>query len=159
MKKNNLLWDFAVVVIVVVFIANIVMFMKVSYYKETPSSLEANNTNISFGEKVRTGWECPDAEGGIKSAFLQIKYFYSSFCPWCMKEEPILQRLVKNYGNLVHIEWYNIRDCPKMVADYNVKGVPTFVFSTIDNKTEYSHYGFVYEEDLIKLVCDVTGAC
>lgn len=160
MKKSNTIWVLAVVLIFVILILNIVMFVRVSEYKEKVSFLEVNNSNnISFEGKVETRESCPDAEGGMENAFLQVKYFYSRFCPWCIKEEPILQKLVRNYGNLIHIEWYNIKNCPESVDKYKVSGVPTLVFSTITNKTEYSHYGFVYEKDLMKLMCDVSGGC
>lgn len=133
------------------------MFLRIGEYSKNLNSL-AMNTTINKG-KTETGVKCPDAEGGFESAILQTKYFYSPFCPWCMKEEPILRKLVKQYSNLIHIEWYNVNKCPELVEKYAVGGVPTFVFSSIDNQTEYSHYGFIYEKDLMKLMCDVTGGC
>lgn len=159
MRKNSILWTLAIISIFILLILNIVMFIRGIEYNEKLNPIESNIfINNSF-EKTETGTNCPDAEGGLDNAFLQIKYFYSKFCPWCIKEEPILEKLVKNYGNLIHIEWYNVNDCSELVNRYRVSGVPTFVFSTYDNQTEYLHYGFVYEEDLVKLICDVTGGC
>ncbi len=136
------------------------MPIKMEEYSAQLDPAGANKqTNLSFKEKTETREKCPDSEGGYETAFLQIKYFYSNFCPWCKREEPILQRMVKNYGNLVYIGWYNINACPELVNKYKVSGVPTFVFSTADNQTEYSHYGFIYEKDLMKLMCDVTRGC
>ena len=157
MKKSNPLWILAILSIFVLIILNIVMSLRISEQKE---KITINiSKNLSSQGKIETGEECPDAYGGFDESLLQVKYFYSRFCPWCIREEPILQRLVKDYGALIYIEWYNINDCQELVNKYKVGGVPTSVFSTYNNQTEYSHYGFIYEEDLMKLMCDVSGGC
>jgi len=156
-RGNNFLWSLAVIAIFVLIILNLVMFDKENEYDKKLTLLE--NSTIDLFGKTDTGIICPDAEGGVKDALLQIKYFYSDFCPWCQREESVLQKIIKDYGDLVHIEWYGLSDCSELVKKYKVSGVPTFVFSTYYDKTEYSYYGFIYEEDLIKLICDVTGGC
>ncbi len=160
MKKSNPLWISAIMIIFIIIIANAIMSIRISEYRGELGSVEKNSAkDILFEGKVKTNEPCPDAEGGLDSAVLQVKYFYSKFCAWCMKEEPILQRLAKNQGNLVNIKWYNVRSCPELAAQYSVSGVPTFVFSTLNNQTEYSHYGFIYEKDLKNMVCEVSGGC
>lgn len=159
MKKNSILWTVAIISIFILVILNIVMFIKGTEYNEKLEPLKEDVSINNLFRKTETGINCPDAEGGLDKAFLQMKYFYSEFCPWCKKEEPILQRLVENYGNLIHIEWYNVNSCPELVNKYRVSGVPTFVFSANNNQTEYAHYGFIYEKDFVKLLCDVTGSC
>ncbi len=139
-------------------IFNIVLSSKISEYTEKMEIINQSNST-SIEAKTETGESCPDAIAGVDTAFLQIKYFYSKYCPWCVKEEPILQELVKNHGNLVSIEWYDVNNCQELVNQYKIGGVPSFVFSTIDNGTEYSHYGFIPQEDIVKLTCDVNGAC
>lgn len=149
MNDRNNLWIFGIILLV---IFNFAMFSKNTEYKKLI------NSTYNYSKTI-TGIDCPDAKGGSDDAYLQIKYFYSKFCPWCIKEEPILNRLVQDYGNLVHIDWINTKKCAEMVDQYQISGVPTFVFSLIDNRTEYSHYGFIYEKDLLKFVCNVTGGC
>ena len=157
MKKNNPLWILAIIAIFVLVILNtVISIKKYEYSKKYESSKEL--ISVKQG-KTDTGKNCPDAEAGFDSAFLQVKYFYSVYCPWCDREEPILQKLAENYSNLIYITWYNIEDCQELVDKYRVSGVPTFVFSTYGNYSEYTHYGFIYEKDLTKLVCDVTGGC
>lgn len=152
--KNKPFWIFGVVAISLLIILNFAMTVRVGEYEK-----ELENHNMSFPGKITTSDNCPDSTGGTNNSFLQVKYFYSKFCAWCKKEEPILQRLVENYANLIHIEWYDINKCPEMVDKYKVSGVPTFIFSTYENNTEYSRYGFIYEKDLMKLMCDVTKGC
>lgn len=160
MNKSSPLWILAIVLVFVIIILNLVMAMRISEQKEKLSNLRINKSiNSSFEEKIKTKEKCPDAKGGSENAYLHVKYFYSKFCPWCIKEEPILQKIVKNYGDHIHVIWYNINNCPELVEKYKVSGVPTFIFSTFNNQTEYSHYGFIPEEDLMKLMCDVTGVC
>lgn len=157
MRKNNPLWILAILLIFILVIFNIVMSMKIS---EHNNKININiSRNLSSQGKIETGEKCPDAYGGFDESPLQIKYFYSQFCPWCIKEEPILQKLVKDYGTIVRIKWYNINECPELVKKYKVSGVPTLIFNVVNNQTEYSHYGFVPEKDIMKLVCDVTGEC
>lgn len=160
MRKSNPLWILAVTSIAILVVLNIVMSISTSEYREQVWSLQNKQPrNISFHAKTATNAKCPGAVGGSDKAFLRVKYFYSEYCPWCRKEEPILQKLLKNHGNVVRIEWYKNTVCPDLVAQYKVSGVPTFVFGTSTNRTEYTHHGFIYEKDLLKLVCDVTGAC
>ena len=158
MNKSNPIWVVLIVVMLFFLIFNIVLSSKISEYNEKMETLNQSNST-SIEAKKETAENCPDATGGLGDAFLRIKYFYSKYCPWCVKEEPILQDLVQNHGNLVSIGWYDINECPELVDKYKIGGVPSFVFSTIDNETEYSHYGFIPEEDIIKLTCDVNGAC
>jgi len=155
--RHKLIYGLGIIGIFVFAILNTVMFIKgVEYGNDV--GIQNNSTNVTVG-KQDTGLKCPDATGGLNKAFLHVKYFYSEYCPWCQKQEPILQKLVKKYTNFVYIEWYNVNDCQSMVEEYKVSGVPTTVFKTFDNHTEYSHYGFVYEKDFVKLICDVAGGC
>ncbi len=159
MKKSSSVWIFAVTAIFIFLILNIVFSTKISETKK--SLIELNNTEvgINFTKKIGLQGECPDSVGGNNDSYLKVKYFYSPFCPWCKREEPILQKLVREHGNLFYIEWFNINRCPEIADKYKVSGVPTSVFSTSDENKEYSHYGFIYENDLKKLICDVTGGC
>lgn len=158
MKKNSPMWILVIVAIFVLFVLNIVMSIRTSEYEEMLESLN-KTINASFTGKTKTGEDCPDAIGGSEEALLQVKYFYSPFCPWCIKEEPILQKMSSEYGKLIHIRWYNVNNCQELAQQYRVSGVPTLVFSTLNNQTEYSHYGFTAEKDLMKLMCDVSGGC
>ena len=157
MRKSNFVWIFAITVIFILLVLNFVFSIKISETKESLVDLNSTEVGVDFA-KTAAQSECPDSFGGNEQSYLRIKYFYSDFCPWCKREEPILQKLVSEYGNLVYIEWININSCSEDVDKYKIGGVPTFVFSASDEK-EYSHYGFIYENDLKKLICDVSGGC
>jgi len=169
MRKSSPIWIIAVVALFIFLIINLVLYIKIIEYKSKTNSISIRQElrdksyfseyNLSFEGKTDTDEECPDAKGGSEDAYLHIKYFYTRFCPWCKKEEPILNRLVEDYGNLVHIDWYDLNRCGELGNQYQVSGVPTLVFKTKNNESEYLHYGFIYEKDLKKLVCDVTGGC
>lgn len=159
MKKGNPVWVFAIIAIFILAILNIVFSIRISETSQSLIELEDATTNTNFTKKITLQGNCPDSIGGNDQAYLRIKYFYSDFCPWCQREEPILQKIVQENGNLFYIEWFNINSCSDDVKKYKIGGVPTFIFSTSDEKKEYSHYGFIYEDDLRKLICDVTGGC
>lgn len=94
MNKSNPIWILAMIIILLLFVVNVVLFVERYEYDEKLTSLSIKNFNNSlFSKKTETGKECPDAEGGLKNAYIHVKYFYSKFCPWCIKEEPILQKI------------------------------------------------------------------
>lgn len=158
MKKNSSLWAFAIIAIFIFVVLNLVFSMKIF---ETKKSLTELNSSIDVNstKKITLQSKCPDSSGGDNKAYLRIKYFYTDYCPWCKKQEPILQKMVSEYGHLIYIEWFNTLHCPEVAGNYSISGVPTLVFSTSDKNKEYSHYGFIYEKDLKKLICEVTGGC
>jgi thiol-disulfide isomerase/thioredoxin len=158
MKKTSPLWVFAIVVIFILIILNLVFSIRISETKKSISELN-NSVDFNFSKKITLQNKCPDSFGGNDKAYLRIKYFYTDYCPWCKKQEPILQKMISEYGHLVYIEWFNTLHCKEVASNYSVSGVPTLVFSTYDENKEYSHYGFTSEKDLKKLICDVTGGC
>ncbi len=158
MKKSNPIWILVIIVIFILLILNITLSTKIFEQKKNIYDDKKTKKNDSY-KKISLQSTCPDSVGGNNQSYLRIKYFYSDFCPWCIKEEPILQKLVEEYGNLVYIEWFGTGFCSEKANRYKVSGVPTFVFSVKDEDKEYSHYGFIYEKDLRKLICDVTGGC
>jgi thiol-disulfide isomerase/thioredoxin len=157
MKKDNPIWIITIVIIFLLVVLNIVFSTKINEIKDY--QINSSNQEVNISKKINLPTTCPDSSGGNSGSYLRIKYFYSDYCPWCRKEEPILKELVAADGNLVYIEWINIDSCHNETVKYNVGGVPTFVFSTSDGEKEYSHYGFIYKKDLRKLICDVTGGC
>jgi|SRR3989339_1054712 len=158
MRKSNLLWIFAIAAIFVFLILNVVFSVRISETRKSLTNLRGK-ASFNFTTKIELQSSCPDSVGGNNESYLRIKYFYSDYCPWCRKEEPILQKLVMEHGDWFYLEWFNIGSCDKDVDKYKVSGVPTFIFSTADEQKEYSHYGFIYENDLEKLICDVSGGC
>lgn len=87
--------------------------------------------------------QCPDTIQGSQEADLRIKYFYSPFCPYCWKEEPILRDMLTSYGNSLSLERYDIRYCKDEVAKYRVSGTPSFVFILKNESKEFPSYGFI----------------
>ena len=96
--------------------------------------------------------DCPDEiEGNIESEF-RIKYFYSPFCPYCWKQEPILKEAVKIYGDRFSLERYDIRYCKEETAKYNIVGTPSFVFIPDNDSTEYVSYGFIPRGKFLSII-------
>lgn len=159
--KKEIYTTIGIIAIILVLIVNIVLAFKIVEYKGLIKYQVSNFTsNTNFTKKIELNKkDCPDAIGGNPNAYLKMKYFYTPFCPWCRKEEPILRELLAEKGLLFSLGWYDLRYCSEEVEKYKVSGVPTFVFSTYNSTKEYTHYGFIYKEDLNKLICNVTGGC
>jgi len=160
-KKRNHLFIILSIAVVAAIIWNLVLSTKISEYRSEVTKVLKNteSENNSEWAKVSTGEICPSSEGGVNDAPVQMKYFYTDYCPWCMKEEKILKDILKTKGDLIHVEWFNIDECSLTSEIYEVSGVPTFVFSRFGNRTEYQHSGFVYKKDIERLICDITGKC
>ena len=117
--------------------------------------------------------QCPFVVLGNKEAALKIKYFETPYCFYCWLEKPILERLVQNKGSIFHLEKYDLRYCKEEANKYNIRGVPSFVFGTNNNNVtndnkdntdniqinEYTTYGFIPEDKLNAVVCELTAAC
>jgi len=147
------------IVLTIIFFAmlNIYFFIET---KDVAAKLDIIRSNETGYRKITlNSTACPDSEAGEKKALLRMKYFYTKFCPWCKKEEPILNDLVASHGNLFYIQWYDLTQCGEDARKYDVVGVPTFVFSKLGDETTYTKYGFIPQEDLTKFICDVYGGC
>jgi len=135
-------------------ILNIYFFAQADFIKEQITFLQKSETE--FLKQKLNDSTCPDSVGGNSDAVLQMKYFYTKFCPWCKKEEPILNRLLETHGSLFYIEWYDLTKCQEEGDKYDV---PTFVFGKRGEETTYTKYGFIPEKDIIEFVCNVYGGC
>ncbi len=101
--------------------------------------------------------ECPDTIQGNVNANFKIKYFYSPFCLYCWKQEPILRDMLKTYGSSFSLERYDIRYCKEEVVKYKVSGTPSFVFVLRNESKEFPSYGFIPKdkfETVIKELSD-----
>lgn len=96
--------------------------------------------------------ECPNIIEGNLDADLKIKYFYSPFCPYCWKEEPILKEMLDKHGNAFSLERYDIRYCDKEVDKYKIMGTPAFVFSKNGEDKEFKQPGFISKKQLEKII-------
>jgi len=110
------------------------------------------NDNGEFDRKL-----CPYTVEGNKSASLKIKYFDSPYCFYCWLEKPILKRSLEAKGTLYNIEKYDIRYCLAEKKRYNMPGTPGWVF--ISEKKEFPTYGFIEEERLNSIICELSGGC
>ncbi len=61
----------------------------------------------------------------------KILYFYSDACSYCIKQKPILEEL-ETEG--VKFEYMDVAANPEYYTEYQVSGIPTFIFKEINNK-------------------------
>jgi hypothetical protein len=102
---------------------------------------------------------CPYGIEGNPNADLVIKYIDSPYCIWCWFEEPILKKAVAEKGGLFMLERYDIRYCTDIVMKYRFSGTPSFVFSLKNDSKEFTHAGFIQEEELNRVICGMSGGC
>ena len=114
---------------------------------------------IGFWSVKTNRINCPYGLEGNQSANLIVKYVDSPYCFWCWVEEPILKRAVATKGNLFMLERYDIRYCSDIVMKYGFSGTPSFVFALRNSSKEFAHMGFIPEETLNSVICDLSGGC
>jgi len=160
-KSKKRIRSLTIIFIIAIFV-NISIAVFIYQYKVKLNNLiiqKSDEVNLDFGEikKLEVNG-CPDAVAGNKKSVFNIKYFYSDFCGWCKRQDPILKRLLKEKGNLFSIEYFNIDNCEKEFIRYGAIRVPTLVFKVI-GVDEIIHPSFVYKKDLENLICKANGGC
>lgn len=162
MKKNiRKIKTLTVILIIAIFI-NISIAVIIYQYKAELNNLIIRNSDgvsLDFSEINKLEEKgCPDAIAGNKDSVFNIKYFYSDFCGWCKRQEPILNQLLNDKGNLFYLEFFNIGNCEKDFIQYGAIRVPTMVFK-VNGFDEIIHPSFVYKKDLENLICKANGGC
>ena len=162
MKKKNKKIKILTVILIIAIFVNISTAVIVYQYKAKLNNLIIQNSNevsLDFSEikKLEVNG-CPDAVAGNKESVFNIKYFYSNFCAWCKRQDPILNQLLNDKGNLFYLEFFNIDNCEKEFIQYGAIRVPTLVFK-VNGFDEIIHPSFVYKKDLENLICKANGGC
>ncbi|MBI5398246.1 hypothetical protein HZB03_02170 [Candidatus Woesearchaeota archaeon] len=103
-------------------------------------------------------YNCPRAAGN-ESANLEIKYFDSAFCLYCILEESVLQTMIEKRGSLFALHKYDTYRCPGEFKKYDFVAVPSFVFIVNNESREYKIQGYINEAKFEEIVCGLSGGC
>ena len=165
-KKRYVLVAIGVLMLVIFIAVNIVLRKIINKKKEdliiTQKRflvLQKQSLKPEFTKTIKLDSQCPGEQAGNPSANLTIKYFYSPVCLWCILEDQHFDELLKKEGQAFKLEKYNREDCDAVMQKYKLSLTPSFVFSTKNNSQEYTIDGYISKENLIKVICDVTGYC
>ena len=121
--------------------------------------LQKQAVKPEFTKIVKLDSKCPSEQAGNPDANLTVKYFYSPVCFWCVLEDQNLSELLQKEGQAFKLEKYNRENCDSLMQKYKLSLTPGFVFSTKGDFQEYTVDGYISKENLIKVICDVTGYC
>ena len=114
---------------------------------------------VKFSQKIRLESDCPDERSGNPDATLTIKYFYSPVCFWCILEDQHFDELLQKEGQAFKLEKYSREKCADIMQKHKLSLTPSFVFSSKNDSQEYTVDGYISKENLVKVICDVTGSC
>ncbi|MBI4739027.1 hypothetical protein HY772_05715 [Candidatus Woesearchaeota archaeon] len=103
-------------------------------------------------------YKCPRSLGS-ESANLEIKYFDSAFCLYCILEESVLQTMLEKRGNLFALHKYDTYRCPGEFRKYDFVAVPSFVFIVKNESREYKIQGYIDQAKFEEIVCELSGGC
>ena len=78
---------------------------------------------------------------------VEITDFYATWCGPCKQQAPILDAIVKKYGDRVKLVRVDIDQEPQKAGEYGVTAVPTLVFESSNGKKENT-VGLQSQEDL-----------
>ena len=81
------------------------------------------------------------------AATVEITDFYATWCGPCKQQAPILDAIVKKYGDRVKLVRVDIDQEPQKAGEYGVTAVPTLVFESSNGKKENT-VGLQSQEDL-----------
>lgn len=160
-KKTPLLF----VVAVVFFVGfNVYLNLKIKNTNEELKQIESlasapRVVSAEFAKRVELGEKgCPMAKAGNPNAPVKFKLFESPTCPFCVAEDKVINEILPQYGDLFYAEWYQVTDCVKESEQYNISGVPTFVFDA-KGVEKPPAYGFLDKQQLIDYICRVSEQC
>lgn len=126
---------------------------------ETKSAKPPRVVSSEFAKKIDLGEKkCPSIKAGNPNAPLKFKVFESETCPYCVAQNKVIDELLPEYGDLFYGEWYQVIDCQKEAEQYNISGVPTFIF-TAQGVEKPLAYGFLDKQQMIDYICRVSGQC
>lgn len=145
-------------IIILIIIANIFLYGSIKTNKNK-LILNQRQTRTKFSQTTKLDGNCPETMSGNPKAYLKIKYFYSPVCFWCILEDKNLDEILQEEGQAFSLEKYERENCENIMQRYKLSLTPGFVFSTSDNSKEYTVDGYISKENLIKIICDVTGYC
>lgn len=112
-----------------------------------------------FSKKNEIGEKnCPYITAGNPNAPLKFKLFESETCPYCIAQNKALDQILPEYGDLFYGEWYMLNSCTQDAQNYQISGVPTFIF-TANGTEKPPAYGFLDKQQLIDYICKVSKQC
>lgn len=160
-KKTPLI----LVIVVVLFVGfNVYLNLKIKNTSEELKQIESavvapRVVPAEFAKRVELGEKgCPMAKAGNPNASLKFKLFESPTCPFCVAQDKVISEILPQYGDLFYGEWYQVTDCTKESEQYNISGVPTFVF-TAKGVEKPPAYGFLDKGQMIDYICRVSEQC
>jgi len=154
------------VLVVVLFVGfNVYLNLKIKSTKQELAQIEQDVTKpprtipAEFTKKIDLGEKsCPSVKAGNPDAPLKFKVFESETCPYCVAQNNVIDKLLPDYGDLFYGEWYQVIDCIKESEQYNISGVPTFIF-TAKGVEKPPAYGFLDRQQLVDYICRVSEQC
>lgn len=114
---------------------------------------------LSSGKDDKDRTQCPYQTKGNNNSDFVIQYIDSPYCTWCWFEEPILKRMVRDRGDLLKLEYYDIRYCSEIVNKHKISGTPSWIFNINNGEKEFLHVGFIGASMLDNIVCEATKGC
>ncbi len=140
MDKRNLLIIIATGVLVTLLITPYLQNGKAIMEPDTQQSSMAKETQINTVEPI-------PSENSV-----ELVYFWSKYCQYCKKEEPILQEVLGEHPTLkfTRIDM-NTEEAIPEIKKYRVMGTPTHVL--VDEESTKIEVGSIDKEQLTKFIC------
>ena len=128
LKKPRNNWKILVIIIIIIGLGLMIYFVFLG------NVAEARDDNVSLSRIKQESLESP-----------LVLYFWSSGCPYCSDQKPIIEDLENDYkAQNVTFYWFDSGKHNDLVDHYDISGVPTTVVlnkSGIEEKfTGYSSY-------------------
>lgn len=79
----------------------------------------------------------------------------SEGCIPCEKMKPIMAQLTEEHGDLIQIEFHDVRENQDIARQYGIRLIPTQVFLREDGTEYFRHEGFFPKEDIEQIFRDM----
>ncbi|MCB2200809.1 thioredoxin family protein [bacterium] len=79
----------------------------------------------------------------------------SEGCIPCEKMKPVMAQLTEEHGELIHIEFHDVKKNQAIAKEYSIRLIPTQVFLKADGEEFFRHEGYFPKEEIEKVFRDM----
>jgi len=97
----------------------------------------------------KSGTNAPDAELQPSANLPRLVDVGAGTCIPCKMMAPILEQLRSEYAGRLKVEFFDVREDPNVITEYDVMIIPTQILYDASGTELFRHEGFISKEDIL----------
>jgi thioredoxin 1 len=125
-------------------VALVIAVCTVLALKQRQDNTQPPPADVSAGQAVSAVETAPPTTG-----LPRLVDVGAGTCIPCKQMMPVLAELRTEYAGRLSVEYYDIRDDPNVITQYDVMVIPTQIFYDASGNERFRHTGFFAKEDIL----------